>query len=120
MSISDLFKKKELPAFEVPGHMQKQPLEPPKPDVLAQKYMENTQPKVTNEDLMTGIKAILNNQKLIYDAVKKEPEPVVLDENELKYISEEDKDAYLELKANNPKLAANVLKGYMAQEKKKA
>ena len=71
-------------------------------------------------DLEEQLNTILDNQKVIFQEIQKLTNPTIipsLDEVELSLIPEEDKDFYLDMKQNNPKMAETLLKGYKVKSK---
>lgn len=117
-------KQKAEDKLNIPEYAQE--VKPPKP---SEKYAQEVVPvSITNADLAEGLRQlakelkkfradVLNNQALIYSLLTPEEKSVVLNKEELKYIPEEDKEEYMQLKKDNPNKAKIFLEGYKAQKK---
>ena len=108
----NLFKpKKEEEMIEVLGQKKTMPIPPPPPF--------KAEVKEDNKEVLELLNAILNNQAVIYEEIKKSHQTaIVLSSEELNLVPEDDKEEYLALKENNPKKAEVMLAGYKATKKK--
>lgn len=90
----------------------------PEPEML--KTTEKVMPKAPEPPIFLDLKErldrlealIIEHHRLTMEKLEPQPEVVVLDDKELKLIPEEDKDYYLNMKKDNPKMAERLLKGY--------
>lgn len=107
-------KKPEVPEIPVVGNEPEIPL-----PIFGNKEVLDRLEEI-KEEIKAELAKILTNQAVIYEAIgKSESQAIVLNNEELKYIPEEDKDTYLEAKKSNPKLAERLLRSYKAESKEK-
>lgn len=96
-------KPKEVEMLETP----KISMKVPEPPAALPKFDNDI-----NEKLDKIMQMLAAHHEIILQKLEPIPEAIVLDEKELKLIPEEDKDTYLEMKKNNPKMAKRLLEGY--------
>ena len=91
----------------------------PVPPKITKQAEEQQQPNINMLDIMnklTELEMLLNqHHTIIYEKIN--AGPVVLVEDEIKYVPEEEKETYIDIKKVNPKLAETLLTGYKAKKK---
>lgn len=111
-----LYKDKKIGGFKMDLFMNKDNTKIPEPPKMA----ATQQPNINMVEIMnklTELEVLISqHHTIIYNRIGNQP--TVLVDEELKYIPEEEKETYIEIKKANPKMAETLLSGYKAKTKK--
>ena len=108
------FRGTKMDIFQKKGGVMPMP-----PKIIKQAEEQPQQPNINMLDIMNKLaelEMLLNqHHTIIYEKIN--AGPVVLVEDEIKYVPEEEKETYIDIKKANPKMAETLLAGYKAKKK---